>query len=119
MGAATAAELALVLNNEVAPGAQAVQAAEVELLLVADDRTGLVVDHGPDESGLVVEVVIELRTADVRGGPHVLDRGLGDAALEDQLGRGADDPLAGPLTLASQPARCRRGCGAIGIWAHA
>jgi hypothetical protein len=109
--AALAVEVALVLDDEVAPGAEAVKGAEVELLLAGDDRAGLVVDHGPDEGELVVEVVIKLRAADVRGRPHVLDRRGRDAAIEDQPGGGVDDPLAGLPALTGQPARFRGGSG--------
>ena len=58
--AAAAVELALVLDHPVTPGAQAVQAAEIERLLSVDDGVGLVLDDGPDQGRLVVEVVVEL-----------------------------------------------------------
>ena len=65
------------------------------MLLAADDRVGLVLDHGPHQGRLVIEVVVELGAADVRRGPHVVDGGAVDALVEDQLGSGFDDPFAG------------------------
>src|ERR1700728_711734 len=59
--AAAAVEFPLVLDHPVAPGAQAVQAAEIERLLPGDDRVGLVLDHSANQRGLVIEVVVELR----------------------------------------------------------
>ena len=73
------------------------------MLLAADDRVGLVLDHGPHQGRLVIEVVVELGAADVRRGPHVVDRGAVDALVEDQLGSGFDDPFAGSLPLRVRP----------------
>ena len=62
-------------------------------------------DHGVDQRLLVGEVVVELRARDPGRLLDVLDAGPGDAALEDQLRRRADDPLARLRALAGEARR--------------
>ena len=103
--AAAALKRALVLDQHVTPGPQAghrVQVVEVGPLGL-QDRVGLVVDDGADQRLLVLEVVVHLRAAHPGGRPDVLQRGLGRAALEDELRRGRDDPLPGLAPAAGQP----------------
>ena len=52
---------ALVVDHPISPGAQALQGAEIEPLVVGDDLVRLMLDDGPDQRRLVVEVVVELR----------------------------------------------------------
>ena len=78
-------------------------AAEVGLLLVAGDGVGLVVDDRLHEFVLVREVVVQLRSADLRRCPDVLERGAGDTPLVDQPGGRLDDPGPGALPLGGQP----------------
>jgi hypothetical protein len=73
------------------------------MLLVADDDIGLVADDRLHELVLAGEVVGQLRAADPRRRPDVLEGGAGHAPLVDQRGGGGHDPGAGPLALGGQP----------------
>ena len=103
--AAAAPERALVLDQEVTPGPQAGQRVEVVQVraLGVQDRVGLVIDDRADQGLLVLEVVVHLRAAHPGRRPDVLQRGLGHAALEDELRRGRHDPLPGLAPPAGQP----------------
>ena len=92
-----------VIDHEIAPLPQAVEAAEVEPLLRADGPVGLALDDCADQRRLVLEVVVELRAAHVCSVAHFLDRRAGHALLKDQPCRGVDDPRARRLALACQP----------------
>src|SRR5260221_4650139 len=101
--AAAPVRVAGVLNHEVTPLPEAIEAAEVDLLLRADGHVGLALDDCTDQRRLVFEVVVELRTAHVRTVAHFLDRRAGNALLIDQLRRSVDDPPARRGALARQP----------------
>src|SRR5579859_1413508 len=64
----------------------------------------LVVDDRLHELVLAEEVVGQLRAADLRCRPDVVEGGAGHAPLVDQRGGGGHDPGAGPLALGRQPA---------------
>ncbi len=89
-------------DHHVPPGAEPFEAAEVSLSLVAQDGVGLAVDDRLDELVLVGEVVVELRSADLRRRPHVIERGAGDAPLVDQLGGSVHDPRPGTRPLGGE-----------------
>jgi hypothetical protein len=67
------------------------------LSLAIDGGIGLVVDDGLDKIVLVREVVVKLRSADVRRGPDVFEGGASHAALMDQAGGRRNDP--GPVAF--------------------
>ena len=97
------ARVAGVIDHEIAPLPQAIEAAEVEPLLRDDRHVGLALDDCANQRRLVLEVVVELRAAHLRTVAHFLDRRAGNALLIDQLRRSVNDPRARRLTLARQP----------------
>ena len=97
------ARVAGVIDHEIAPLPQAIEAAEVKLLLRADGPVGLALDDCADQRRLVLEVVVELRAAHLCTVAHFLDRRAGNALLKDQLRRSVNDPRARLLALARQP----------------
>jgi hypothetical protein len=90
-------------DNHVAPGTQSLDGGQPGLLGAADDGAGLVVDDRLDELVLAGEVVRQLRAANLRRGPDVLEGGAGHAPLVDQPGGGVHDPGSSPLPLRGQP----------------
>lgn len=86
---------------------EAVERGELRLSVEVPHIVSAYVDDVPGQVALVVEVVGDLGSADFGGAPHLVDAGVGDAALEHQPGRGLDDARTGRQTLVGVP---RRGC---------
>ena len=89
-------------DQHVAPGAKTFDAAEIGLSLVTDGGTRLVADDGPDKIVPIREVVVKLRSADVRRGLDVFESGASHAALMDQLDGRRNDSGPGAFSLGGE-----------------
>lgn len=83
-------------------------------LLIREDVLAVVRDHGAKQVLPIGEVVVELALADARRIDHVIEAGLGHAALSDQVGRGGDDALTGLPAL--HGLRCFDHDRTVAIW---
>ena len=89
--------LDLQLNEVVEPARDRVPRREVgQSRLGVEYLLNGAIDHAVDQVVFVGEVVVELALADLGGVPDIVERGAGDAVLEDKRRRGIEDPLPGP-----------------------